>query len=168
MEYLALIAEIEELKARLAKWEKPPPAPRVPCGHKTAKGEVCKRFCVEGSGACKVHSRPPKVPKVVRKARAPKVACTGINIRGNPCKRKVLPDCTYCERHDPTRPPRVSKAAKKKGKGAAPTHNHGPGEVGELCKLCETHGDVMSQGPFGPWKSEMQYVSDTLEIIKNT
>ena len=60
MEYLALIAEIEELKARLAKWEKPPPAPRVPCGHKTAKGEVCKRFCVEGTGACKVHSRDRK------------------------------------------------------------------------------------------------------------
>ena len=60
------------------------------------------------------------------------------------------------------------KAAKKKGKGAAPMHNHAPGEVGVLCKLCETHGDVMSQGPFGPWKSEMEYVSDTLCIIKNT
>lgn len=66
-------------------------------------------------------------------------------MRGNACKRKCLENQTYCERHDPSLPPKqTQKKAKKK---VVPEHNHGIGEKPVVpCGLCETHGDMFDPG----------------------
>lgn len=111
MEYLALVAEIEtlraeneSLRAQLQPMVSKKPA-RIQCPHTTSKGTPCKKYCAPNLNTCKVHGKP-------------KVHCTGLNMRGNPCKRKVLPDCTYCERHDPSVP------VKKQKNKVVPEHNH--------------------------------------------
>ena len=48
MEYLALIAEIESLKAQLAALQPPKKSARVPCPGMTGKGVQCKKYCVDG------------------------------------------------------------------------------------------------------------------------
>ena len=75
-----------------------------------------------------------------------KVNCTGVNLRGNACKRRCVPGESFCERHDPSLPPKEVKN-KKKNKKVVPEHNHGIGEVPSVpCKLCDTHGDIFDMG----------------------
>ena len=132
--------EIVELKKKVkvpkVKVEK------IRCPHKTAKGEQCKKFCAEGLGTCKVHARPPKPAKEPKPPRAKRPACTGINIRGNPCRNKCIEGETFCEKHDPSKPP-TTKKTKRPKKRDVHVHNHAPGETpSEPCVLCQTHGDI--------------------------
>lgn len=137
MEYLCLLAEIESLKFQLEPRNNRPV--RIPCPHVTSKGHSCKKYCLPGLESCKVHSKPPKPPKVVR-VKSKRVYCTGLNMRGNPCKRKCVDGETYCERHDPSLP--VKEKLKRVGVKRVPEHNHAIGEVGVGCDLCDTHGDI--------------------------
>jgi hypothetical protein len=86
-------------------------------------------------------------------------------MRGNPCKRKVLPDCTYCERHDPRNLPKEVK--KKPKKKQTPQHNHGVGEKPVVpCGLCETHGDVFDPGVTDvKWVDEATFHSRTIVAL---
>jgi len=145
MEYLALIAEIESLKAELAALKPKAKPIKQPCPHATSKGEICKKYCAPGLNTCMVHSRPPKVKPPPRE-KPKKVNCTGVNLRGNACKRRCVPGESFCERHDPSLPPKEVKN-KKKNKKVVPEHNHGIGEVPSVpCKLCDTHGDIFDMG----------------------
>jgi hypothetical protein len=118
---------------------------KVRCPCVTGKGTQCMKFCMEGAKTCKVHSKPPKEPKRVKPPREKKKCCTGINIRGNPCKRPCLPEFDYCERHDPAAPKVVSKVKRNKQRDI-PKHNHKPSEVPVTpCTLCDTHGDIFNQ-----------------------
>jgi hypothetical protein len=130
MEYLCLLAEIETLKEENALLRQKDSV----CPFITGKGTPCKRKCDGDKNACKIHSRPQKVPKKVcgcvnmrgnpckRKCvdgkahcekhdpSAQKPKCTGVNMRGNPCKRKCVDGQTHCEKHDPS----VQKPKKEK------------------------------------------------------
>lgn len=102
--------------------------------------------------------KPPPKPKPI------KVHCTGLNMRGNPCKGKVLPGCTYCERHDPSLPVKEKKGKKKK---VVPEHNHGVGvEPLVPCQLCETHGDIFDLGVTdAKWVDEGTFHSRTIVAL---
>lgn len=142
-EIASLRRENEELKKgkRMPK----PRVVKVQCPFVTGKGTQCMKFCMEGCGTCKVHSKPMKEPKTAKPPREKKRCCTGINIRGNPCKRPCLPDHDFCERHDPSVPKPVSKVKRNK-KRDVPKHNHKPSEAPATpCKLCDTHGDIFNQ-----------------------
>ena len=89
MEYLCLLAEIETLKEENALLRQKDSV----CPFITGKGTPCKRKCDGDKNACKIHSRPQKVPKKV---------CGCVNMRGNPCKRKCVDGKTHCEKHDPS------------------------------------------------------------------
>lgn len=149
MDTSALLAEIETLKAEIVRLTTPKKAPRpvrVPCPGMTGKGVQCKKYCAEGEDTCKVHSRPPKAPKVPKAPRAPKSVCTGMNLRGNPCKRKCMDGETFCDRHDPAAP-KKEKKGKAKGNKVVPMHNHTIGEEPLVpCELCQTHGDMFDPG----------------------
>jgi len=161
MEYLALVAEIEELKRvneelrheietlRDGKQKKKPKVEKIRCPNVTAKGVQCSKYCMEGGHTCKVHSRPAKPPKQPKPPRVKKQVCTSLNMRGNPCKRKCIDGQTFCERHDPNLPV-VQKKVKRNVKKSVPVHNHSPGQVRDKpCMLCDTHGDMFSSGLVG-------------------
>lgn len=117
---------------------------KVRCPCTTGKGTQCMKFCMEGAGTCKVHSKPPKEPKKTKPPREKKRCCTGINIRGNPCKRTCLSGQDFCDRHDPSAPKPISKVKRNKQRDI-PKHNHKPSEVPATpCTLCDTHGDIFS------------------------
>ena len=135
-----LRGEISELKkkGKVAKVK----VEKIRCPCQTAKGEQCKKFCAEGLQTCKVHARPPKPAKQPKPPRVKRPACTGINIRGNPCRNKCIEGETFCEKHDPSKPP-TTKKTKRPKKREVPVHNHAPGETpSEPCTLCQTHGDI--------------------------
>ena len=70
-------------------------------------------------------------------------ACEGVTGKGTQCRNRASPGSCYCRMHGerPARPPKVVKVKKlAKPKKVQPEHMHGPGEV---CMLCETHGDVL-------------------------
>ena len=163
MDILALVAEIESLRAQLAALQPPKKPVRIPCPHVTSKNSQCKKYCVPGARTCKVHGKPPKPPKTP-KEKPVKQHCTGLNMRGNPCKGKVVPGCTWCERHDPALPPKVlTKKVKKK---VVPEHNHGIGEVSLTCGLCETHGDIFDEGVTEvKWVDEGTFHSRTIVAL---
>lgn len=151
MDVASLLAEIETLKAEIARLRAPKKSVkpiRVPCPGMTGKGVQCKKYCVEGGDSCKVHSRPPKspkAPKAPKAQKAPKVVCTGLNMRGNPCKRKCIDGETFCDRHDPSAPQKEKKG-KAKVKKVTPLHNHKIDEEPLIpCELCETHGDMFDK-----------------------
>ena len=161
MEYLALVAEIEELKRvndelrkeveslRDGKQKKKPKVEKIRCPCMTAKGVQCSKYCMEGANTCKVHSRPAKPPKQPKPPRAKKQCCTFLNMRGNPCKRKCIDGQTFCERHDPSLPV-VQKKVKRNVKKNVPVHNHAPGEIPNVpCMLCGTHGDMFNSALIG-------------------
>lgn len=165
MEYLALIAEIETLKAELdatrtqlvslqPKTKQKPE--RVPCPHVTSKGSPCKKYCAPDIGTCKVHSKPMK-EKAPPKPKFSRPKCTGINMRGNPCKGKCMEDQTYCERHDPNLAPK--EKTKKSKKKDTPLHNHLVGvEPLVQCELCDTHGDMFDMSiTDAKWVDEATY-----------
>jgi len=164
MEYLALIAEIESLKAQLAQYQPPKKPERTPCPRVTSKGIPCKKYCVPGEQTCKVHGNPPK-PAKTPKPKVVKQHCTGLNMRGNPCKGKVLTDCTYCEKHDPALPPKEKKKGKQKK--VAPEHTHRIGvEPLVPCELCETHGDIFDVGVTeAKWVDEATFHSRTVVAL---
>jgi FtsZ-binding cell division protein ZapB len=87
---------------------------RVRCPCTTAKGTQCRKFCLEGIETCKVHSKPLKPAKPAKKPRVKRQLCSGINIRGNPCRNKCMDDKTYCERHDPDAPVITKKTKRNK------------------------------------------------------
>lgn len=169
MEYLALIAEIESLKAeneslRAQLEPKVPKKPiKQPCPGVTSKGIPCKKYCAPNLTTCKVHGAPPKPPKTP-KEKPKKVNCTGTNMRGNACKGKCVPDQTYCERHDPKAPPKQTQKKKKK---VAPEHNHRIGvEPLVPCSLCETHGDMFDGGVTeAKWVDEGTFHSRTIVAL---
>lgn len=163
-----MLLEIEALRAEIAmlketkNTKKSKKAERVPCPGMTGKGVQCKKYCVEGEGACKVHGRPVKVSEKVKVGREPKKVCSGLNMRGNPCKRKCVDGETWCDRHDPSLPVKENKS-KGKSKKVAPVHNHKVGEEALVpCELCETHGDMFDEavtesvmvGEWGPIDEE--------------
>lgn len=132
----------ENAELRSGKSVPKPKLVKVRCPFVTAKGTQCMKFCMQGCGTCKVHSRPVKEPKKPKPARAKKVCCTGINIRGNPCKRTCIPENSFCERHDPSAPRPISKVKRNK-KREIPKHNHKPSEIPTVpCALCDTHGNI--------------------------
>ena len=180
MDMSALLLEIEALRAEIAtlkepkKSKKSKKAERVPCPGLTGKGVQCKKYCVEGEGACKVHGRPAKVPTEVKKVvRVPKKVCEGLNMRGNPCKRKCVDGESWCERHDPSLPVKEKKG-KSKAKKVIPMHNHKVGEEALVpCELCETHGDMFDEavteaemvGEWGPIDEEkLVELMETFEV----
>lgn len=140
--------EVDELKKQVKpKKEKPV---KIRCPFITAKGTQCRKFCVEGSETCKVHSKPLKPPKPAKAPRTKKQCCTGINIRGNPCRNRCLEGKTHCERHDPDTP-HVAKKTKRNKKRQQQMHNHAPGEIPKMkCLLCETHGDMFDPNIVNP------------------
>jgi hypothetical protein len=155
MDVSELLKEIESLKAQLAQLQPKAKPERIPCPRVTSKNSPCKKYCVPGEQTCKVHGAPPKPPKTP-KPKVVKQHCTGTNMRGNPCKGKVLTDCTYCERHDPEAPPKQTQKKKKK---VAPEHTHRIGvEPLVPCSLCETHGDMFDGGVTeAKWVDEAVY-----------
>ena len=170
MEILSLVAEIESLKAeldatrtQLAALQPPPKPTKQPCPHSTSKGSPCKKYCVDGQQACKVHGKPRK-EKPPPKEKPKKVSCTGLNMRGNPCKGKCVPDQTYCDRHDPSMPVKEKKGKKKK---VVPEHNHGIGvEPLVPCELCETHGNIFDGGVTEvKWVDEGTFHSRTMVAL---
>mgnify|MGYP005988251819 CR=1 FL=1 len=75
-----------------------------------------------------------------------KVLCKGVTGKGTPCRNKAVPGSEYCRMHGERepKPERVVRPKKvPKMKKIQPEHRHGPGEV---CMLCETHGDVFDEG----------------------
>ena len=75
--------------------------------------------------------------------------CKGVTGKGTVCRNKAVEGTEYCRMHGD----RVEKVVKvKKVKKAAkpkkvqPEHNHVEGDV---CRLCETHGDVWDMGLTG-------------------
>ena len=69
--------------------------------------------------------------------------CQGVTGKGTRCCNRASPGGTYCRMHGerPARPPKVVKVKKlAKPKKVQPEHTHGPGEI---CMLCDTHGDVL-------------------------
>jgi hypothetical protein len=131
--------------------------PKVPCPGITGKNVVCKKYCMDGEKACKVHSRPlkEKVIKVL-KVKVPKQKCTGLNMRNNPCKKKCVEGETWCEKHNPDLPRKEKKTKKKK---IAPEHNHKIGcEPLVPCELCQTHGDMFDINVDKVvWRSEAEF-----------
>ena len=99
----------------------------------------------------------PRKEKPPPKEKPKKVHCTGLNLRGNPCKRKCLLGETYCERHDPKAPPKPP--VKKQKNKVAPQHNHVIGEVPVVpCGLCGTHGDLFDPGVTeATWVDEAEF-----------
>jgi hypothetical protein len=82
-----------------------------------------------------VQSLQPSVP--------PTQVCEGVTGKGTRCCNRAAPGGTYCRMHGvrETRPVKVAKPKKlAKPKKVQPEHRHGPGEV---CMLCDTHGDVL-------------------------
>ena len=72
--------------------------------------------------------------------------CEGVTGKGTQCRNRAAPGGTYCRMHGereprPVKEPKPKKLAKPKK--VQPEHRHGPGEV---CMLCETHGDVLDPG----------------------
>lgn len=157
MEYLTLIAEIESLKAEIAilKIPKKTKLVRTACPGMTGKGVTCKKYCVQGEEACKVHSRAPKEKVTKVKApKEPKKVCCGVNMRGNACKKKCVDGETWCEAHDPELPQKEKKTKKKK---IAPEHNHSVGvEPLVPCELCQTHGDM-----FDPNVDNVKWIAES-------
>jgi hypothetical protein len=143
MDLLTIFNENQSLRDEITKLnlcKKIKPC-KVPCPGITGKNAVCKKYCVEGEKACKVHNRPPK-EKVIKipKVKVPKQVCVGINMRGNPCKKRCVEGETWCEKHNPSLPQKEKKTKKKK---VAPEHNHKIGcEPLVPCELCQTHGDM--------------------------
>ena len=72
--------------------------------------------------------------------------CQGVTGKGTQCCNRAVLNTNYCRMHgerDP-KPQRVVRPKKMaKLKKVQPEHRHGPGEV---CMLCETHGDVLDPG----------------------
>ena len=69
--------------------------------------------------------------------------CEGVTGKGTRCCNRAVPGGNYCRMHGerearPVKEPKPKKLAKPKK--VQPEHRHGPGEV---CMLCETHGDVL-------------------------
>ena len=109
MDMSALLLEIEALRAELSLLKKKKPE-RVLCPKVTGKGVPCKRYCAEGEGACKMHSKVSTKPeKPVKPPKAPKKVCCGLSILGNTCKRKCVEGEMWCERHDPSLPVKEKK-----------------------------------------------------------
>ena len=72
--------------------------------------------------------------------------CEGVTGKGTQCCNRAVPGGTSCRMHGerearPVKEPKPKKLAKPKK--VQPEHRHGPGEV---CMLCETHGDVLDPG----------------------
>ena len=72
--------------------------------------------------------------------------CQGVTGKGTQCCNRAVPGGNYCRMHGerspkPVKEPKPKKLAKPKK--VQPEHTHGPGEV---CMLCDTHGDVLDPG----------------------
>ena len=72
----------------------------------------------------------------------PESPCQGVTGKGTQCRNRASPDSCYCRMHLGRRIERVVKVSRgpKKVKKVQPEHTCG--EVGVVCMLCETHGDV--------------------------
>ena len=74
------------------------------------------------------------------------VICEGVTGKGTQCRNRASPDSCYCRMHSGERRgvPKVEKPKRvMKPKKVQPEHRHIGGEV---CMLCETHGDVLDPG----------------------
>ena len=85
--------------------------------------------------------------------------CQGVTGKGTQCRNRAVPGGCHCRMHG-ERVPKVSKVERvpkvsKKVKKVQPEHTHGIGEVGVLCPLCVTHGDV-----WDPVLTECEFVGD--------
>jgi|SRR5210317_1906998 hypothetical protein len=95
-----------------------------------------------------ITKKPSKVPK------EPKLVCSMMTAKGNPCTKPCVPGETCCTLHMKMRDKKTNteQAVKKrpvlkKKKKYVPVHNHKPGETPtETCELCETHGDIFDPG----------------------
>ena len=99
----ALVAEVASLRLQLQRLRG---TRKEPCQGVTGKGTACRNGALPGTPHCRMHSREPKAPKVVR-------------VRKEPKPRKIIPEhthpigeidphCALCESHgdcmDPTLP----------------------------------------------------------------
>ena len=69
--------------------------------------------------------------------------CQGVTGKGTRCCNRAVLNTSYCRMHGerdprPVKEPKPKKLAKPKK--VQPEHTHG---LGEVCMLCETHGDVL-------------------------
>jgi len=90
----ALVAEVASLRAQLQQLQS---TRKSPCQGVTGKGTACRNGALVGTPYCRMHSREPKVPKVVRPRKDPK-------------PKKIVPEhshpigehdslCVLCESH---------------------------------------------------------------------
>jgi hypothetical protein len=84
-----------------------------------------------------------EIVKALQPTSLPTQKCDGVTGKGTRCCNRAVPGGNYCRMHGerearPAKEPKPKKLAKPKK--VQPEHRHGPGEV---CMLCETHGDVL-------------------------
>ena len=88
-----------------------------------------------------------------------RVPCKGVTGKGTVCRNGAAPGSEYCRMHGEcivkTKPVKKPKKIQKPKK-IKPEHNHGLYEEPlEICKLCETHGNVLD-----PRLTEMCFEGD--------
>ena len=107
----------------------PPSPPKIPMDEILQEIRALRREIEQLRG-------PSKLPP----SRQP---CKGVTGKGTPCRNSSQPGHEYCRMHGERPPKEVKpKRVKKepKPKKIQPEHDHNGGDI---CLLCETHGDVM-------------------------
>src|SRR6056300_1109405 len=103
MDIQALLAEVASLRAQLQQLQT---NRKPPCQGVTGKGTPCRNGALAGGQYCRMHSREPKPPKVVRVRKEPKPKKT-IPEHTHPIG-ETHPECALCQTHgdcmDPTLP----------------------------------------------------------------
>ena len=83
----------------------------------------------------------------MKKTKIEKVCCKGVTGKGTQCQNSAVEGTEHCRMHGdrppkPEKPKRVPRGSVKMKK-VQPEHSHGIGELCGVCRLCETHGDVV-------------------------
>jgi len=92
----ALIAEVAELRLQLQQLQTQT-GRKSPCQGVTGKGTPCRNGALPGCSHCRMHSREPKAPKVVRTKKEPKPKKT-IPEHTHPIG-ETHPQCPLCQTH---------------------------------------------------------------------
>ena len=87
-----------------------------------------------------------EIVKALQPSSLPTKKCEGVTGKGTQCGNRASPGSCYCRMHGereprPVKEPKPKKLAKPKK--VQPEHTHG---LGEVCMLCDTHGDVLDPG----------------------
>ena len=103
MDHQSLLAEVTQLRQEVAQLRS---TRKSPCQGVTGKGTPCRNGALPGAPYCRMHSREPKVAKVVRTKKEPKPKKT--IPEHTHAIGETHPTCPLCETHgdcmDPTLP----------------------------------------------------------------